>query len=193
MSNILFSYFRNPITTRIPSMSISLAQLYQMITADEYLQAATAELRKRLGEPDEYRRMKTQRLPFVTPAGVFGARNSKGLITPSREFVVDIDHLESYETACQVRDRLFADNMLAPDLAFVSPSGTGVKLFVPYRMDAGRAVGEQFAEAIGMAWRYIAHVHELGPYIDTANRDIARCCLVSHDADARMRTQGGRE
>lgn len=64
---------------------------------------------------------KQQLLPYVTPAGIFPYCKELCLTLPSGLFVIDIDHLDTAAEAEEWRNRLFADDVLHPDLAFISP------------------------------------------------------------------------
>ena len=127
------SYFLPPITNTLPTGNCTLREVYRWITEDKSLETVTNELRAfiREGRVAEYRQLKQRQLPFVTPHGVFSRRKSDALISASGLVVVDIDHLASLEEAEQLRDHLFEDPYLGTRLAFVSPGGLGVKLFIP--------------------------------------------------------------
>lgn len=81
-----------------------------------------------------------------------------------RRLLIDLDHLASAAETQDLRDRLFNDNFLLPYLAFVSPSGTGVKLFVPYRLYIDKTVKESFDMAMHTAWGYLLFKHDLQIY-----------------------------
>ena len=107
-----------------------------------------------------------------------------GLLVPSGEFVIDIDHLSSPEEAICWRDTLFADERLRPDLSFVSPSTTGIKLLVPYRLSIKKTVEESFDEAVRFAWEYLEWKY--GLKADATNADLSRACFLCHDPSARL-------
>lgn len=107
------------------------------------------------------------------------------LLFPSGELVIDIDHLASPEEACTWRDTLFADERLRPDLTFVSPSTTGVKLFVPYRLSVTATIEWAFDEARRSAWEYLEWRY--GLKADTSNADLSRACFLCSDSSAKLR------
>lgn len=174
------SYFLPPIANTRPAGSCTVADLYRWITGDERLKATTLELRSLVaaGMTAEYRHLKQWKLPFVTPHGVFTYRRGDSLVSPSGLVVVDIDHLARTDEAERLRDQLFADPYLQARLAFVSPGGRGVKLFLP-----------GLGDAVGWAMSYIRllYADTLGGEVDTSGKDIARCCFLSHDPNARAR------
>ena len=112
----------------------------------------------------------------------------RSLLFPSGELVIDIDHLASPEEACTWRDTLFADERLCPDLAFISPSNTGVKLFVPYRLSVTATIEWAFDEARRSAWEYLEWRY--GLKADTSNADLSRACFLCHDSSAKLRNRG---
>ena len=172
------SYFLPPITNTLPTGNCTLREVYRWITEDKSLETVTNELRAfiREGRIAEYRQLKQRQLPFVTPHGVFSRRKSDALISASGLVVVDIDHLASLEEAEQLRDRLFADPYLGTRLAFVSPGGLGVKLFIP---------GD---ETVRWAMSYIQllYADTFKGEVDTCGKDIARCCFLSHESNAKI-------
>lgn len=106
--------------------------------------------------------------------------------------MVDIDHLDSYEEAVRLRGQLFADPYLLPRLAFVSPSGRGVKIFVPY--DPGRVSppARNAAESVYWLMAYVQQAYGTpgdprDKGVDTSGKDLVRACFLSHDEGALLR------
>ena len=92
------------------------------------------------------------------------------------------------QEAIRWRDTLFADERLRPDLAFISPSNTGVKLFVPYRLSVTATIEWAFDEARRSAWEYLEWRY--GLKADTSNADLSRACFLCHDSSAKLRNRG---
>ena len=224
-----FSYFVAPImpyedskgvyhkSSVVPQCSIDVERLYDLITKDADLKRITEWLRSEKGGLKDFRTNKCKVLPYVTPCGEFSYRRSEKITRLSGLFPLDFDHLESKEEACELREKLFSDRCLSPLLVFVSPSGKGVKAFIPYQMQMpagfGLVEGEsdteddsptkkhlQFvAEYIRDAMRYAYAIYDGGRYtkaddmrstiagVDTTGKDIVRACFICHDADARLR------
>ena len=105
--------------TLIPSCEVSVEQVFQMITCNENLKILTEQVRN----SGDIRTAKASLLPYVTPCGTFSRRNSKCFVASSHLVVVDIDHLDSYQEAVEMRSTLFNDHLLHPVLTFISPSG----------------------------------------------------------------------
>ena len=185
MKESIMSFFKAPIRNQVPNAIVDIRRLHILITSDERLRERTLRVREGLADAGRFRQLKQGLLPYVTPAGVFSYRREECLLVPSGDLVIDIDHLPSAEAAAQWRDTLFADERLRPDLAFVSPGGTGVKLFVPYRLSPAEPVEHSFDTALAAAWDYLAWRHELRT--DTSNADLCRACFLCHDPEARIR------
>lgn len=192
MIDTIMSFFQAPIHNKKPVGVCSVRSLYAYITGNATLRDLTARVRAASADAAEYRRRKVALLPYVTPGGVFSYCKESCIIQPSGLFVVDIDHLASPAEAAGWRDRLAADPLLCPDLAFVSPGGNGVKLFLSYRLAPDDVVSEAFGRAMRAAWDYLELTYGLQP--DQSNKDLCRACLLAYDADARLRQpdrQGG--
>ncbi len=200
MNECKMSLFQNPIApqrnaqgrvvkaaTLTPVMEVTPAEVYQLITANEPLRAATRQVRLAA----DLRAAKASLLPYVTPCGVFARRNCHALLRPSGLVVVDIDHLDSLEEAERMRGTLFDDPFLRPVLCFVSPGGRGVKAFVPYRQEQDAAQSMYWAmNYVEMAYGGNDKDRLAGKGVDTSGKDIVRACFLCHDAEAKMREGG---
>lgn len=178
--------------TLAPYCEVSVEQVFQMITGNEDLKSLTQQVRN----ASDMRMAKTTLLPFVTPCGTFTRRNSKCFVSPSLLVVVDVDHLDSYEEAVKMRRTLFDDPFLRPVLTFVSPSGQGVKAFVPYNSLRIENKVKNVTESMISAMQYVEMAY--GPEtdistgavakgVDTSGKDIVRSCFLSHDPEALFR------
>lgn len=185
MKECIMSFFNAPISNQVPSGVTSVKQLHTYITSNEWLKERTLSVQVALSDEKRFRKLKQNLLPYVTPAGVFSYRKEDRLLFLSGEFVIDIDHLPSPEETLHWRDTLFADNKLRPDLAFVSPSTTGVKLLVPYRLSPKASIEESFDKARLSAWEYLKWKYGLNA--DASNADLSRACFLCHDPSAKLR------
>ncbi len=191
-----FSFFNAPIapqkdaTGRVirpatvkPCGEVDVVRLHQYITLSEPLKQLTEQVR---ASPD-MREAKARLLPYVLPCGVFSYRNSNNLVTPSRLLPIDVDHLSSHEEAVELRQRLFDDPVLCPALCFISPSGLGVKAFVPYPLPPdGVDVPSYVSEKLKWAMCYVSTMYG-GSHVDPSGKDLARACFVCHDDGAMVR------
>lgn len=147
MKESIFSFFNAPITNQRPYGVVNIPQVHAYITSNGWLCERTDQAHASGNDPKRFTYLKRTLLPYVTPTGVFSYRKEEHLIVPSGEFVIDIDHLSSPEEVIRWRDTLFEDERLRPDLAFISPSATGVKLIVPYRLSVTATIEWAFDEA----------------------------------------------
>lgn len=178
--------------TLLPFCEVSVEQVFQMITCNEDLRLLTEQVRN---APD-MRTAKATLLPYVTPCGTFTRRASKYFVSPSRLIVIDVDHLDSYEEAAGMRRTLFDDPFLCPVLAYVSPSGRGVKAFVPSGVSYPTDEIRNVTESINRAMQYVEMAY--GPEtdnsatttakgVDGSGKDLVRACFLSHDPEALFR------
>lgn len=187
MKESIMSFFQGPVRNKKPLSICSIHSLLQYITSDSWLQQTTRQVRMDRNNPDVFKLKKLTLLPYVTVGGVFSRCCKSGLLVPSGDFVIDIDHLSSAEEAARLRDQLAQDVFLKPDLAFISPSERGIKLFVPYRIDPDIPFEECFRQAVQASWTYLEGIYDLQP--DPTNTDICRGCLLCHDPEARQYTE----
>jgi len=163
-----------------------------MITCNENLKVLTTQVRS----AKDIRMAKTSLLPYVTPCGTFIRRNSKFFTSPSGLVVVDIDNLDSYQKAVEMRRTLFDDPFLRPVLAFISPSSRGVKTFVPYSNLYTDDQSRNIRESMNWAMQYVEMTYgsemnnsneTVQKAVDTSGKDIVRACFLSHDPQALFR------
>lgn len=185
MKESIMSFFNAPITNKVPAGVCSIAGLHAYISSDPHLKELTQIVRSTTENDKDFRKKKQTLLPYVTPAGVFSYCREQCIVVSSGAFVIDIDHLASIEEAMMWRDRLFADEVLQPDLAFVSPGAKGVKLFVPYRLTLTDTLENSFDNALHTAWDYLEWRH--GLKADAANADMSRACFLAYDAVCKLK------
>ncbi len=193
------SYFHAPIApqrdadgnilqaaTLTPVMNVSVEHIHQLITTNETLRQLTATLRT----TSNLRSAKAALLPYVLPCGVFTRRKSDSLIRLSGLFPIDVDGLASWEEASRMRIRLFTDRYLQPALCFISPSGRGVKAFVPYPLplEGTTDVAAYVTDYIRNAMDYVRAVYGM-KWVDVTGKDLARACFLCHDAGALVRSE----
>ena len=205
-NNYRMSYFMPPIApikdkqgrlmtppTLIPFCEVSIEQVFQMITCNENLKALTEQVRN----SEDIRTAKASLLPYVTPCGTFSRRSSKCLIDPSLLTVVDIDYLTSYQEAVEMRRMLYDDPLLQPVLTFVSPSGLGVKAFVPCHYSSTTNDIQNITDNMSWAMRYVETAYntvtavssETKSKVDFSGKDLVRSCFLSYDPEALFRTK----
>lgn len=174
-----------------PLRTVDLKEVCELITNNPRLAALTLEIRNAAarGDLEACRMLKQQTLPYVTPCGVFTRRKSDCISQLSGLGVVDIDHLSSTQEAEELKQLLFDDPYLKPELVFVSPTGRGVKAFVPYPQ------GVDATEGIRWAMHYVHCMYDTeegtknGTGVDTSGKDLVRSCFLCHDPKARIRME----
>ena len=192
--------------TLTPYTEITLQEVYKLITSSERLKTLTETVRRATENGDEkvYRMLKQQTLPYVTPCGVFSYRKSDSLTGPSGLIVVDIDHLDSRQEAEKLKRQLFDDLLLRPVLAFTSPSGHGVKAFIPYDLARIPDTKQNISENIHWAMNYVQAIYDFhsshpdredkktnhsGKGVDRSGKDLVRACFLSYDEEALIRRE----
>ena len=192
--------------TLTPYKEITLQEVYKLITSSERLKTLTETVRRAVENGDEkvYRMLKQQTLPNVTPCGVFSYRKSDSLTGPSGLIVVDIDHLDSRREAEKLKRQLFDDLLLRPVLAFTSPSGHGVKAFIPYDLARIPDTKQNTSENIHWAMNYVQAIYDFhsshpdredkktnhsGKGVDRSGKDLVRACFLSYDEEALIRRE----
>ena len=192
--------------TLTPYKEKTLQEVYKLITSSERLKTLTETVRRAVENGDEkvYRMLKQQTLPYVTPCGVFSYRKSDSLTGPSGLIVVDIDHLDSRREAEKLKRQLFDDLLLRPVLAFTSPSGHGVKAFIPYDLARIPDTKQNTSENIHWAMNYVQAIYDFhsshpdredkktnhsGKGVDRSGKDLVRACFLSYDEEALIRRE----
>ena len=195
------SFFKPPISpfitedgqfrtaTVVPSKSLTTQRIYNMIIDTD---GQLAGLTKQVRSARDYKSAKVRLLPYVTPYGVFSERRNDCLVTYSGLIPLDFDHLESEAEAEELRDWIFNDKRLDAKLVFVSPSGKGVKAFIDYGhlLKPGVEVSKPMLNGLlEDALRYVSFSFRryLGDCADGSGKDMARACLLCHDAGAKYR------
>lgn len=180
--------------TLLPFCEVSVEQVFQMITRNENLKALTEQVRNAA----DIRAAKASLLPYVTPCGTFTRRNSKNFVAPSHLVIVDVDGLRSYQEAMKMRRALYDDPLLHPVLTFISPSGLGVKAFVPcnhlYATDEAKNITENMSWAmqyVEMAYSTVTTVSSgtKSNVVDFSGKDLVRSCFLSYDPEALFGTK----
>lgn len=192
--------------TLTPYKEITLQEVYKLITSSKRLKTLTETGQRAAENGDEkvYRMLKQQTLPYVTPCGVFSYRKSDSLTGPSGLIVVDIDHLDSRQEAEKLKRQLFDDLLLRPVLAFTSPSGHGVKAFIPYDLARIPDTKQNTSENIHWAMNYVQAIYDFhsshpdredkktnhsGKGVDRSGKDLVRACFLSYDEEALIRRE----
>jgi hypothetical protein len=164
-----FSFYNNLLSANAPDDEFDVNQLIETIKYG-YLKVSIELLRN---EKDKKKRGKIKQysLPCVTLSGSFKLRNSKNLLEHSGLMQIDIDDVKDYNTAIT---QIINDEFTY--VAFKSPSGNGIKVIVKINPSEETHLEQFFA-----LQRY--YKEEYNIVIDEACKDVARCMLLSYDAN----------
>lgn len=128
------------------------------------------------GKKKEADKLKNE-LPGFTASGIFDTdRRKENLIKYYGLMVLDIDKLESEEEVEQIREK--AKKMPETKMAFVSPSGLGLKIIV----ETNNTDVERHTEVYKELVEYYEKALEVK--LDSQTCDVARLCFFSYDENA---------
>lgn len=169
-----FSFFRAPITNKVPSRTMGLREAGTYIAS---LQAKEATEQVRQAEtPQHARRVKNRLLDYVTFGGVFSRCEDSGLLAASGLVCIDFDHLGDIGQICHTKSILLADPYFETELLFTSPSGDGVKWVT--HIDLARCDFRTWYRAIS---NYLKQTY--GLKADSSGVNISRACYLPHDPE----------
>lgn len=171
-----FSLFLAPITNTSPIRDITLQDCCDYIRSN--IAAARTMALRSASSPDEHDAIKRQQFDFVTFSGTFSTRKKDGLVQYSHLVCLDFDHI-SYvaEDIKSLKEQIATDEMFPTLLAFVSPSGDGLKVVVSIECDA-------LEHEVAYAALSTYFKEKYGVDADPQCKDIARACLLPYDPDA---------
>jgi len=168
--------FGTQITSALaPLTVVLLADVAGWVSTDPALQSSTERLR-RLAQFDReaYRTVKT-RLPYIV-GSVFGegGRLIQSLVA-AHYFILDLDECKGLDG--RVPDAIRHDSSVA--LAFVSPSGQGLKVVLPLLDPCTDA--RQFSAAYRNVAGDFGTRHRFAKSVDLRTADVTRACFLAHD------------
>ena len=169
-----FSFFRAPITNKVPSRTMGLREAGTYIAS---LQAKESTEQVRRAETSQHaRRVKNRLLDYVTFGGVFSRCEDSGLLAASELVCIDFDHLGDMDQLCRTKSILLADPYFETELLFTSPSGDGVKWVT--HIDLARCDFRTWYRAIS---NYLKQTY--GLTADSSGVNISRACYLPHDPE----------
>lgn len=174
---ILMSFFEAPIAVAdaMPTKTLNIADVYQYITS-ENAKGRTIKLRQ-IQDEEAAKKFKREQFDYVTPSGIFQVKKNAGLSEHSGIICLDFDHVENIS---DFKSRIFSDKVLHPLLVFTSPSGDGIKVFVPVNLCS--ANHETCFKGLSS---YVYKVYRILP--DQKCKDVSRACFLPFDSDAKIR------
>jgi len=127
----------------------------------------------RAAETKDLQRDLKKQLPNITASGIFSKRLDSGLITHSGLIQIDIDGADNENLdPVKAKEQLIKDNHTFA--AFISPTGTGVKLLVQISPKDEKVV-------YGHLKSFYSEKYKLT--IDSSCSNVSRAMFISYDAD----------
>lgn len=174
----LFSLFEAPISAPnnlTPARNISLAEAFKYISGSEELKELTQRFRSLPAE----KQMQVKRNAFkaATFSGTFSYRKAAALEQESELICVDIDHASAQGWDAEaLKGYIAKDRNLAAKLAFISPSGDGLKVILD------RPSGFTHKAYFSALQNYFEAAYSIN--IDKQCSDISRPCFLPYDEHA---------
>ena len=162
-----FSLYSNLFSVKKPDGEFDMNQLIETVRFG-YLRVEIESLRNSIGE--DYKNNKMH-LPAVTLSGTFTARNAESIANHSGLIQVDIDAVPDCP---QLFQAICSDAYTYA--CFRSPGGKGIKVVVKINPSVKTHLEQFYALE-----KYYNDVFKVT--IDPSCKDIARCMLLSYDAD----------
>jgi len=168
----LFSYYSKPVTNIKPRVNINLLQLFEVVSNPKYFEKQTIEFRNIIDATAKANYKKTK-FDYVTFSGIFEKRNSQSCLQPSGYLCLDFDHVKT--DINELKTKLINDNNLDVQFMFVSPSGDGLKVVIPYDIQ------NTLIEIFDLLESYFLQVYDL--QIDKTCKNIDRACFICYDRE----------
>lgn len=155
-----------------------------------YLGKITAEIRAAVeaGDKELKDHLKSSLAYMMYPA-LAERRRTELIFRPNSLFCLDIDHLDSLKSAEALKQELFNDEHLDARLAFISPSGRGVKVLIRRPLIPHLSIVEAQKEGQNCINEYFNSTYgsRYGVMADAASIDLVRTCYLCHDAGVLFR------
>lgn len=179
----VFSFYAAPVQTVKSDRMMNVREAYLYITLDQKAMEHTWALReiiKKVGEgkadAGEIGRYKAAHFDIACFSGTFSYRRDDCLVKHSNMLCLDFDHVGGTYEVHRLRDRLVADEGIRTRLAFVSPSGDGLKWVIDIDADGGSH--QMWFRAIQ---KYV--MVNYGLKVDEKCGNVSRCCFLPHDGN----------
>ena len=169
------SYFNPPVNYTHPADKVSYTDVYRLITSGT-LEEETNELRG-LCNPNAIKDFKATKLPHITPSGIAYTRCDDGMKYHNETLCIDIDDMEGEAQLQETKRILIEDPCFYTLMLFRSPSGDGLKWFIP--IDLTQCGHRKWFEAVR---NYLYQTY--GIVADEKCVNPSRSCYLCHDAEA---------
>ncbi|MDY3520583.1 BT4734/BF3469 family protein [Riemerella anatipestifer] len=166
----------------LKSETIPLNEIVEIIKSMQYeKKVKTIRTYLKNGDKENANKLKNN-LPAFTVSGIFDTNRDKGnLIKYYGLVILDIDKLKDEEEVKRVKKKIC--EMKETKIAFVSPSGLGLKIIV----ETNNTDVEQHIDVYKEVIEYYEDV--LKVKFDTKTCDVSRLCFISSDTNAYYNSQ----
>jgi hypothetical protein len=179
-----FQYYHAPVTTSISDTVWSIKDAYVYISSDVGAMKHTLDLGHIIKEvkdginPDKSaaRKYKAQNFDFACFSGTFSYRKDEAIVQHSGLICLDFDHVGDSRELWKLKGQLIADPYFTTWLAFVSPSGDGLKWVIS--IDISRADHRTWFRALQ---NYIRMTYQLE--VAPSGINVSRACFLPFDAN----------
>lgn len=179
-SKARMSFFRAPITNKVPECEVTLFQVYRYVVGFE-AKSRTVCLRG-IADEKSQKAFKNWQLDYVTPSGTFTYCDDKSLKEHSGIICIDLDDIADVEGMFKL---LLEDPYFVTLLMFRSPRGKGLKWFVP--IDLEKCDHKTWFHAIR---NYLMNTYGLSEkQVDPACANVSRACWLCHDPQAYLKAE----
>ncbi len=149
-----------------------------------YMGQLTADIRAAVEADDKVAKdhYKSE-LPYMMFPSLAERRRTEFVIRPNGLFGIDIDHMSNFQKAEELKRALFEDENLDVRLAFVSPSGRGVKAIIRRPLNLNLSITEAQIEGQTSINEYYnaTYSNTYGAAADPCGKDLVRTCYLCHD------------
>jgi len=175
----LFSIFEAPIEAarnQAPAQNVDLEWAYQKITTDPTLKSLTDQLRSTT-DSSQKKIFKVKKLPAAEFGALATGRGQAKVKEESGLICIDADHLSDQGWAPEdLKHAIFEDPLLSTRLAFISPSGDGLKAVLDRPCEIPH---EDYFKAL---CNYMPEAYNF--HLDSATKNISWLCFLCHDSEA---------
>lgn len=170
-----FSYYNAPISNTVPSRTVSIVDICEMITKDATLKTITDFYRSEDLNAERKGEFKKTEFPYVTFSGIYKTRKQKDLIKYSNLTAVDIDSITNEELLIIKKFVLACEYVV---LAYETPNH-GYKIIIrTSSQESHLNTYNSFANFL------VAETGIGATKIDRSCVDICRANFICHDGDA---------
>ena len=171
------SLFKAPVTNKYPWETMTVGQVFGRIVGPR-AKDATKHLRS-ITDKGDAKKFKGKAFDYVTPSGVFSYHSDASLVRHSGLICIDFDHVADIPA---LKTTLLHDQYFTTELMFISPSGDGLKWWVP--IDIAKHPHKMWFKAMQ---NYLHTTY--GLEADPACINVSRACFLPYDPECYVNPQ----